>query len=516
MVAQPTHGWVSQVSRAHRVSRQTVYRWTATGVRALEEALGSPVMAKKKTASLHTLVLTRVIETHASSRGMPSRLRRLHGIEISVGKIASMGTEAGHRAIRWMDQHQVGTARALALEEHDSSQRGNASLHVMDGQRGHIWATVPPIEVDGERWTLLLWSVQDQGISSVSTVSDGGRAIQEALRQVPGKEKHQRDVWHRFPVAAHVQGRLDRAGKTAHDRVSVIQRQAEREAEGRRARGRRPKATLTEQQALVAKMSSVADGVGSLCQEWHTVLEVVVPCSDRVLTSPQCHGDIDALLDLWDERVPAALPALQKPIQMLSKQIRLALPQTLLVARRLDGVQEQAHQQVGPEAVALLAWEWLRRAIRAPTPKDRLQGIAPAWRAVAQDLLDAWAHAVRASSAVEHWQRSGRPHVAVHRTLSAGMLALLAVWRHHQGAPRGLHAGLSPFQRTGYPLASSFGLFDSDCLTVHTKLRSSLQETKMKGYRNRHMEDGNLVSNVSHGFEPCLNYPYKGMSKINT
>jgi hypothetical protein len=31
MVAQSTHGLVSQLSRIHQVSRQTLYRWSATG-----------------------------------------------------------------------------------------------------------------------------------------------------------------------------------------------------------------------------------------------------------------------------------------------------------------------------------------------------------------------------------------------------------------------------------------------------------------------------------------------------
>lgn len=126
MLAQPAHGLVSQLSRAHRVSRQTLYRWTATGVRALEEALGRPVMAKKKTASLQILVLTLLIETHASHRGIQSSLRSLHGIEISLGRIASMVKEAGQRAMRWMDQQQAGTARVLDLDEQYSSQRGKA------------------------------------------------------------------------------------------------------------------------------------------------------------------------------------------------------------------------------------------------------------------------------------------------------------------------------------------------------------------------------------------------------
>ncbi len=56
---------------------------------------------------------------------------------------------------------------------------------------------------------------------------------------------------------------------------------------------------------------------------------------------------------------------------------------------------------------------------------------------------------MRASSAVENWHSIVRPHLAVHRSLSAGMLALLAVRHNHRVAPRGLHEGLSPLQRGG-------------------------------------------------------------------
>jgi len=308
---------------------------------------------------------------------------------------------------------------------------------------------VPPVEVDGESWTLLLWYLQEQGISRLGTVSDGGRAIQDALSQVHGQENHQRDVWHLFHVASQVQGRLDRAVKTEQERLVVIERQAQGAAEGKRARGRPPKATLTQQKALLAQLSSVADGVRYLSQQWHTLLEVVVPYSDRLLNSDQRQGEIEALLDLLDELVPSATPALQSHIQMLAKQIRLALPQTLLFARRLDALQEQASRVLGSKAVALVAWAWLRRAVLGPTSKHLLHGLNPAWRAVASELLATWDQAVRASSAVENWHSILRPHLAVHRTLSAGLLALLAVWHNHRIAPRGLHEGLSPLQRTG-------------------------------------------------------------------
>lgn len=180
MLAQPTHGLVSQLSRTHQVSRQTLYRWSATGRQALEEALGKQVVPMKQDLSVPPLVLTMLIEAHASYRGIQASLRSMHGIEISLGKIVSIVKEAGQRAQKWMNQQQATTPRVLALDEQYSSQRGKAYLNVIDVHSGQVWASIPPVEVDGDSWTLVLWYLREQGISSVSTVSDGGRAIQEA------------------------------------------------------------------------------------------------------------------------------------------------------------------------------------------------------------------------------------------------------------------------------------------------------------------------------------------------
>ena len=449
MLANPRHGQVSQLGRAQRVSRQTLYRWAATGRQALEEALGEHLVPPKPHEAIALVVLTLLIETHASYRGIQTCLRDLHGVHLSLGSIVGIVKEAGQRAQTWLSQQQAPTPRALALDEQYSSQRGKAYLNVIDVHSGQVWATVPPVEVDGESWTLVLWYLQEQGMSRLGTVSDGGRAIQEALSQVQGQEQHQRDVWHLFHVAAQVQGRLDRAVQAEQARLLSIQRHTEALAHGRRRRGRRPKASLAEQEARLAHMSYVADAVRYLCHELHTLLEVVVALPGGLLRSEHRQDEIITVLDLLDELVPSATPASQGQIEMLAKQVRLALPQTLLFARRLDTVQEQASRVLGSQAVALLAWAWLRRAVLGPTSEHLLQGIHPAWRAVASGLLAAWDQAVRASSAVENWHSIVRPHLAVHRTLSAAMLCLLAVWHNYQIAPRGLHEGLSPLQRTG-------------------------------------------------------------------
>jgi hypothetical protein len=230
MVAKPTHGLVSHVGRSHQVSRQTVYRWASKGRQALSAALGQPLAVTKPEPPHAFLVLTLVIETHARYRGMQTCLREVHGIRLSVGSITRISTDAGRRAQGWLEQQRTSTPRTLALDEQDGSQRGNAPLHVIDVHSGHVWASIPPVQVDGERWTLALWYLQEQGISRLGTVRDGGRAMAEAVRQVHGEESHQRDVWHLFQTAPQVQGRLDQAVKAERERVAVIERQAQQEA----------------------------------------------------------------------------------------------------------------------------------------------------------------------------------------------------------------------------------------------------------------------------------------------
>ena len=445
------HGLVSELSRTNQVSRQTLYRWKEKGEHALHSALENTPIIAKPTMSIHLLVLTLLIETHASYRNIQVCLKKVHGIDISLGSITSLIQDAGQRAQTWLNHQQAQTPRSLALDEQYSSQRGKAYLNVIDVHRGQVWATVPPVAVDGESWTLVWWYLQEQGLKSDCTVSDGGSAIHEALSQVHCLGSHQRDVWHVFQLASQVQGRLDRALKQIAERLPVIQRQAHRVALGQKARGRAPKANVTEHQALIARMSYVTDGVRYLLQELHTLLEVVVLSTHpqaSVLTSQARHAEIETVLVLLDELEMQVSPALQKEIQTLSKHLRLALAPVLLFARKLDAVQQLAGEQLGPQAVHLLAWAWQRRAVLDLTTTALVESVEPAWQGVAQTLFSAWDLAVRASSAVENWHSIVRPHLAVHRTLSAGMLALLAVWHNHRIAPRGPHTGLSPLQRT--------------------------------------------------------------------
>jgi hypothetical protein len=144
------------------------------------------------------------------------------------------------------------------------------------------------------------------------------------------------------------------------------------------------------------------------------------------------------LLAELSQQVPTPL---QADVAALLTHLRGALPQVVLFAPALDALQEQVSQQVGAAAVHLLGWAWQRRALLGPRQQDLLASLPPNWRPSAQLLLQAWEEAGRARSAVENWHSIVRPSLAVHRQLSMGLLALVAVWHNHRSLPRGGASG---------------------------------------------------------------------------
>src|SRR5437868_2284680 len=115
---------------------------------------------------------------------------------VSLGTITAIVRSAGQRAQGWLEEQVSCEGRVLALDEQYSSQRGEAYLNVVDVHSSQVWASLPPVAVDGESWTLALWYLQEQGVVCKGSVSDGGRAIAEALRTTQTMNTHQRDVWH--------------------------------------------------------------------------------------------------------------------------------------------------------------------------------------------------------------------------------------------------------------------------------------------------------------------------------
>jgi hypothetical protein len=335
------------------------------------------------------------------------------------------------------------------LDELYGNDRRGAYLHVVDTASWAVWAAEGPVPVDTESWTLVLWLAQERGLRWHTTIGDGGAAIDAAIRTVDPTGHHRRDVWHVLHVCAQVQGRLDRRVTQLEAQTASVQRQATRIAAGQRPLGRNPRTDLVAHRAACAQAGAIADALRFLTTTLHHLLEVVVLTPTGLLDVAGREAELTTLLVLLDELAATAGPVQQAELARLHRHLTLARPGLLAFVPSLDRVQHDAAAVLGADGVALVAWAWQRRAILGPGRDDLVAQFPPPWQTAARVLMVAWETAVRASSAVENWHSILRPHLAVHRVLSPGLLALLVVWHNHRAFARGPHAGLSPLHLSG-------------------------------------------------------------------
>jgi transposase-like protein len=444
-----TYGLVTLLSRTAGVSRQTLYTWVEQGRAALEQAFRPRETERTVTPEVERQVLSLLVEAHATVRGIQASLWQVARRRVSLGTISTIIQEAQRRAQVWLSRHAPPSSRPLALDEMYGNDRRGAYLHIVDTASHAVWAAEGPVPVDTESWTLVLWLAQERGLRWHTTIGDGGAAIEAAVRAVDPTGHHRRDVWHVLHVCAQVQGRLDRRVTQVEAQTASVQRQAARLAAGQRPLGRNPRTDLVAHAAVCAQARGIADALRFLTTTLHDLLEVVVLTPTGLLDLAGREAELTTLVALLDELAATAPTPQQTELARLHRHISLALPGLLAFAPSLDRVQHDAAVVLGPDGVALVAWAWQRRAILAPRRDDLLAQFPSAWQTAARVLIETWETAVRASSAVENWHSILRPHLAVHRVLSPGLLALLVVWHNHRAFARGPHAGTSPLHLSG-------------------------------------------------------------------
>src|SRR5438105_6933929 len=303
MAQEGTYGVVSHLAKEAEVSRQTLYSWKAKGQSALQAAFESKEPQARP--SLERAVLTLLVEGHASYRGIQACLAELVGEHVSLGTITAIVHKAGERAQRWLEQQVCEQGRVLALDEQYSSKRGEAYLNMVDVHSSQVWATLPAVAVDGESWTLALWYLHEQGVVSRGTVSDGGRAIADALGTTKALSTHQRDVWHVEHLAGQVQARLERVVQEEEERGRLLERQAQHQAStGKKAVGRPAKTTAGQQEQLLSQLHHVLEGVEYLFAQLRQLLEIVVLSQEsqpRLLSAASRREEVEAVVGLLEE-----------------------------------------------------------------------------------------------------------------------------------------------------------------------------------------------------------------------
>lgn len=446
---QGTYGFVSQLSREHDISRQTLYTWREKGQKGMKSVFCPEEPQSGWDVRRARAVLTLFAKGHASREGIQHCIEEMQGEHVSLGTISAIIHEAGQRAQEWLAQHMPEGLRDLAIDEQYGSKRGEAYLNVVDAHTGFVYASVPPVAVDGESWSILLLQMKDQGLQWRVAVSDGGKAIHDAMGEVTPDVIHQRDVWHVLHECKKVQDRVDRSKHLLQEQTPVVERQAQRVALGKKPLGRKPKTDVVAHAKDVQQMEYVATSLRYLSAELRRLLEIVVLTDQGILGSQARQEELHTLLELFAELCEQTPNSVKKEIEKLLRHVQLALPALVAFCPQLDAVQEQASHQLGEAAVQLIGWAWQRRAILGPKTDKLAADFPPSWQPVATSLLSAWDQAVRSSSAVENWHSILRPFIAVHRHLSVDMLAILAVWHNHRVASRGQHLGQSPLMRAG-------------------------------------------------------------------
>jgi len=450
MLAHPgEYGLITQLSRTLNVSRPTLYAWKATAQQALEQAFHATPPATSVSTTTERQIVTLLVEGHTSYTNIQTCLATLTGQHISIGTIAAVVRAAQLRAQQWMTTHAPASPRTLALDEIYANNRQGAYLNVVDTDSWAVWASEGPLSVDADSWTLLLWLAQDRGLRWQATVSDGGDALRAACQVVDPHGRHQRDVWHLFHFFNQIQRRVTRRLTALQAQEATVARQAARIAAGQKARGGRPRIDLAAHQADIAQVQQTDADLRALGHELQRVLAVVVLDRDGVQDLARRRQDLVALVDLLSEVQAQAGAPLHGEIKRLHTQLRLAQAAVLAFVAPLDQVQQDMAVVLGTDGLALLAWAWQRRSILEMDATQLVAALPPEWQAAARVVVQAWARAGRASSAVENWHSILRPHLAVHRTLSPGLLALLAVWHNHRVFRRGVHKGSSPLQLSG-------------------------------------------------------------------
>ena len=443
------YGMLTRISRESGLSRPTLYALKARAIQALHQTFAPPPVTSAPTVALERQVLTLLVHAHATQRGMQTCLRQVLQQGHSMPTITAILHAAEQRARTWMTSHAPATPRALALDELYANNRTGAYLHAVDVHSGAVWAAEGPLAADTESWILVLWSLQDRGVIWDRLVGDHGAALHAGAQAVTPDVPFQRDVWHELDRCAHVQARLDRTVTTLTARTPAVARQAARVAAGKRARGRNAQTDLTVHQTNVRHAQRHADDVRFLTQELRRLWEVVVIDRRGILTHAQRQDDLDAVMTLLAAVADTAPTPQQDQIRGLAKTITAALPQLLTFADHVDQVHTDLSAVLPPAQQALLGWAWLHRKTLGWTSADIVAAVPAAWRTAGRILLHTWDDAVRVSSAVERWHSILRPHVAVQRTLTTGMLAVLAVWHNHRVYTRGVNKGKSPLHLSG-------------------------------------------------------------------
>ncbi len=402
------YGLVQKESKQLGFSRKTLYQWRNKAENILNEHLNPRMLNARSNEECIRQVLTLYTEGHASLEGIQHCLQTLSGQYISIGRLCQIINEAGERALLHLAKMVPPLSCDVALDEIFGHGPNRAYLNIVDVHSYAVLASSGPHPLDNETWQLLLSEVEERGIKINTTISDGGSAILKSIAQFYPDRLHRRDIWHIFKAVQKLQRKMLKDNLPKY----------------------------------------VEESLRYLLSELKELVSVVVIRGKKVLCLQARMEEIAIVMELFEELGESVSKVTQQHLLGIRKQFRGIYDELIAFGVDLEEEQEAVRTFLGEEALSLIGWAWQRRKKLGPE-EEILASLPAAWRESACGLFVSWGRSVRASSAVENWHSILRPHLAVHRRLSPGQLALLCVWHNYRVFKRGEHKGKSPLQMCG-------------------------------------------------------------------
>jgi hypothetical protein len=91
--------------------------WAEQGRQALEQAFAPREAERTHGLEVERQVLSLLVETHASVRGIQTSLWQVARRRVGQGTISAIIQEAQRRAQAWLSRHAPASSRPLALDE---------------------------------------------------------------------------------------------------------------------------------------------------------------------------------------------------------------------------------------------------------------------------------------------------------------------------------------------------------------------------------------------------------------
>jgi hypothetical protein len=439
---------LSELARAHEVSRKFVYAQVEKAGRAVDQAFSEAKQEPEDVPLFYLPVTKRWIQgftvslglsCHAPYRGIKEVLLDQFGYDIAIGTIHNTLHEAVVRARAVLARENLSGIRVGA---HDEIFQGDRP--VLTGVDVHsLYCYLLSLEEhrDGDTWGVRLLELRERGLHPDHTIADFGSGLRAGQTLAWEDVPCDGDVFHALQEMSRQASYLENRAFGAMTERESLERKMERSKKHRRGNklsGRLACARAAEEEAV-----SLADDIALLTKWLHEdVLCLVGPDLETRRT----------LLHFLTEELKAReklAPHRIAPMRSLLENQGEAL--LAFVARIDDQLKELASSfQVDPRDVRSLydlqgfALDDTRRYEREFALRKRLRhAFYPLERAI-HELLE---QTVRASSAVENLNSRLREYFFLRRHLGPDYLELLRFYLNHHRFPRSEkpeRAGKSP------------------------------------------------------------------------